>query len=527
MKPIKKLKLNQCWGQILILLSAIVLTSCSSGGINDRNELRNFYLTGSYDAGLQYIEKSKYYQDKNERLLKLMEEGMLFHAKGDFEKSSLLLNDARTLSAELFTTSVSKKLEKTLFNDNFDIFYGEIYERSMINFYLSLNAILQYQKSGNRADLFKARAEVLGWDSFLNSIKEDRLGKSIYKNDLLLKIYGAKIHEMVGTREDKQIALQLYKDALDVILKNYNTYPSFNLHFQDFKKDFEKLSSLNLNEMKKKYVAETDHQKAIQDFLAQNISRLTKNSKKVGKEDKTQVTLILEKGMISQKIAEKSFYGLEFLSKDPILSLYAAQILGLLPSPNSFNPGGAFLGIAVANTTLKSVGVGFELPKIVNNQPIQKYKLTVLDKDNKVVLSKDIPLINPMGEIAEEAVFESSAWTYGRVGFRLAAKHATAIAASFATYKALGGGRNGENNFLAKNAALIQYIGAAKLIEESEKADTRFWSTLPNEIRLVDIELNPGIYHLEMSSELNEKLSLGDITVIAQENPQLVNVRKN
>mgnify|MGYP000293528267 CR=1 FL=1 len=110
--------------------------------------------------------------------------------------------------------------------------------------------------------------------------------------------------------------------------------------------------------------------------------------------------------------------------------------------------------------------------------------------------------------------------------FRSVTKHATAIAASFATYKALGGGKSGNDNFLAKNAALIQYVGAAKLIEESEKADTRYWSTLPNEIRLIDLELIPGHYHLEMHTGPDQKMSLGDIDVIAQEAPQLYKIRK-
>ena len=506
------------------------LQACSSGGRNERRELRSFYFSGAYDQGLEFIQKSKYYQSKDEKLLALMEAGMLLHAKGDYDASSLALDQARSLSAELYTVSVSKKAEKALLNDNFDVFYGEIYERSMLHFYLSLNAILKFQKSASRDDLFKARAEVLGWDSFLNSIKEDRLGKSVYKNDLLLKVYGAKIHEMIGTREDKQIALQLYKDASEVIFKNYNTYPTFNGHYLEFKKDFDKLASLNVAEVKKNYILESDIQKTIQEYLLQNIKRLSntaKDSKTKSKMIKTPITLIIEKGMIAEKIEDKSYYSLDFLSKEPIVALFVADVLGLMPNPNTYNPGGAFLGIAVASTALKTIGVGFELPKVINNSPAKPLKLIVLDKNNVEVLSIPIPLINPLGDIAEEAVYEGSTWAYSRVGFRLAAKHATAIAASFATYKAFGGGRKGDNNFLAKNAALIQYLGASKLIEASEKADTRFWSTLPNEIRLVDLELEPGDYHLEMSSDPQDKMSLGEIKVIAQKAPLFFNLRKN
>jgi hypothetical protein len=518
---------QKCFLFILLLLATFFLQSCSSGGRTERKELKKFFMTGAFDEGLKFIENSQFYQDKNEKLLTLMEKGMLLHAKGDWEQSSLVLDEARTLSAQLYTVSFSKKAEKAVLNDNFDIYYGELYERSLIHFYLSLNAILTYQKSKKREDLFKARAEVLAWDSFLNSTKEDRLGKSVYKNDLLLKLYGAKIHEVIGTREDQQIAILLYKDARDVLFKNYNTYPTFNLSYKEFKANFDKLKDMPIAEVKKKYVSESEHQKILQDYIDQNITRLTHPAKKKGADSLTPVTLVLEKGLIAEKVAEKSFYGLDFLAKEPIVALFVADVLGLLPSPNTYNPGGAFLGIGTAAVALNSVGVGFELPKIQNTIPPQKQTLRVLSAEGKELLTKEVSLIDPLGDIAEEAVFEASAWTYSRVGTRLVTKHAAAIAASFATYKALGGGRNGDNNFLAKNAALLQYVGAAKLIEQSEKADTRNWSTLPNEIRLIDLNLAPGTYRLELTTSPTEKYDLGNITVASSTVPLFFNVRKN
>ncbi|MDO9181442.1 MAG: hypothetical protein Q7U04_03495, partial [Bacteriovorax sp.] len=124
--------------QLQILVTLFFISACSSGGRDERRELKNFYMAGAYDQGLEFITKSKFYQNKDELLLTLMENGMLLHAKGDFEKSSLILDQARSLSSQLYTVSVSKKAEKTFLNDNFDIFYGEIYERSMLHFYLSL-----------------------------------------------------------------------------------------------------------------------------------------------------------------------------------------------------------------------------------------------------------------------------------------------------------------------------------------------------------------------------------------------------
>ncbi len=506
-----------------VLLICLLISSCSSAGRKDRDELRTLYLTGAYDNGLQLLSKSEFYLSEKEKLLTLMEKGMLLHSKGDWKQSTVALDEARNLSNKLYTISISKKAEKNFVNDTVDVFYGEVYERSMLYFYLSLNAILTYQQSKNRDDLFRARAEILAWDAFLASIKEERLGKSVFKNDLLLKLYGAKIHQMMGTREDEQIATILLSDAKNIIYKNYNSYPTFNGLYKEFKKDYEKLATLPASEVQKNYIAPTDFQKSLMSYIDQSLEAIKSPKKKDSK--KTRVTLVLQKGVIAQKIAEKNFYGLDFLAKEPLVSLFVADVLGLLPTANTYNPGGAYLGLVVASTALNTVGVGFELPKIQNFSQPKKIYLSVIDKDKKEIASKELPLVDPMGDIAEEAVFEQSAWTYTRVGTRLAIKHASAILASFATYKALGGKQ--QNDFFARNAALLQYIGASKVIEESEKADTRYWSTLPNELRMIDLDLAPGNYSLVLKLESSEKMELGTIQITSQEMPYIVSIRKN
>jgi hypothetical protein len=97
--------------------------------------------------------------------------------------------------------------------------------------------------------------------------------------------------------------------------------------------------------------------------------------------------------------------------------------------------------------------------------------------------------------------------------------------ASFATYKALGGGKSNEN-FLAKNAAVIQYAAATRLIEESEKADTRYWSTLPNEFRMVDIEIEPGNYGANLNCENNELFFLGNLNITKNNKDKIIKFRK-
>jgi hypothetical protein len=490
----------------ILTLSLFLLVGCATGGRDERFELRNYFKTKALDLGLKFLDESKFYKDEKERLLFLMEKSVFLHQKGEFLESNKILQAAKELSQNLYTISLSNKIEEVIVNDNSDKYYGDIYEISMLYFYSSLNCLQLYNQTGSRDDLFKARAEILAWDSFLNSIKDDRVGKTVYKKDLVLKLYGAKIHELIGTREDEQIAKNLYQEALEVVLKNYNTYPAFNRKYLSFKKDYSKLPSLKLDILNKEYIEPTEHQANLKSFIEKNLERLKQ------KKHPNRVTIIFENELIAEKIADKTAFGLQGMSNEPFFRFFIADVLGMTPGVGTYNPSGIYAGVMTADAAMKLFTFSFEVPKIKNTSNYSPLLINVYNLEKKLITSEKLNLLNPMGDIAEEAVLESSAATYTRVGARLATKHLAAITASFATYRALGGGK-GKDNLWPRNAAILQYAAATRLIEESERADTRYWSTLPNEIRMTDLSLTPGEYEIELVRSETDKIILGKIFV--------------
>lgn len=247
--------------------------------------------------------------------------------------------------------------------------------------------------------------------------------------------------------------------------------------------------------------------------------------------------------MIPKKVAEKKYFGLGKALNDPktgaaarfgaaVLTVFAADKLGLLPPPGSYNPGGAYLGLKMGEAVVTGAAISFELPKI-ESKPVDDFTyLEIYDSSNKLFERRPVTLINPLGDIAEEAVAENAAGLYTRVGTRLAIKHAAAIAASFATYSAMKGKSNG-NDFFAKNAAVLQYLAVAKGIEASEKADTRFWSTLPSTLRLTSLYLPKGEYNFSLRITKGPKaptgsgrlIPLGPVKVEHEDRVNLVNFR--
>ena len=140
-------------------------------------------------------------------------------------------------------------------------------------------------------------------------------------------------------------------------------------------------------------------------------------------------------------------------------------------------------------------------------------------------------LISPMGEIAKQALEEGAGARNRRIGMRLSTKYVSAIIASYATYAGL---RQKLGAGLAKAIAVAQFAMASKMIQESEKADIRYWSTLPNDVRLASFHLPPGQYRLKAnvrdladeSDGLKKSFLLGKIEVDDSGKMKLLSYRR-
>ena len=517
-----------------LVFLALFLVSCATGGRTERAEFRTFIERSDYQGALNYLETNEFYQEPKVLLLKLLEKGSVLFRNQKYAESILAFDAAKAMVKELYTTSLSKKAETILSNDNADIYYGEAYEHSLVYFYLSLNHVLVAQSfpegsSEKVQSLSRARAELLAWDSMLKSIQSDRLGRSVFKNDLLAKVFGGMVHELIGTRDDKQVAINLYKNAKEVLLKNGNAYKTFNKKSSNFKKDFEKLPTLKKDDLEKNYIEQTAYQENLQKFLDEKIKSL----EKIKKEDKGQLVILVQEGPIPLKVAEKQYYGLTSALQNPdssdtskaiakvghmALTMFALNKLNLLPPPSNWSPAGAYLGVNVASFAADSANISFELPVIKSSEVDSTLYLQLNEKEEFL-----LPLVSPLGDIAEEAVAENSAGRYIKIGARLASKHLVAILSAYGTYKLMA--KDKGSDFLATNLAVLEYAALARGIAASEKADTRQWSTLPQNIFVYSLSLKDGEYHphLKIKTKSGEQnLDLGKV-IIDKKNTVILN----
>jgi hypothetical protein len=546
------------------------VASCASGSKEVKHKIRSQVLNAQYDQALSTLEDSEYFKENPQsKLLFLMEKGLIQHGMSHYNRSIKTLEEAKELARKQYTVRISKKLTTYIGNDSSDIYYGEKYELSMLHFYQALNhyslsfldkrdktvmkdgkevlLFVDNNDKDKREQLFRARAELLAWDSFLKELKIERSGTAVFKNDLAAKVLGGFIHESIGTRRDRDIAYQLYKDALKLLIKNYGAYKSFNKKHLDYVKDYERLPRLGLKKVSKEYIKETSNQKDLKYFLETKVLTLAKklrgrswkreirpfniDLKKVKAKKKSNVTLVIQEGIVPNKFGEKQYYGLgKELNKSAagaIIAIFAADVLGLYPAPDSYNPAGVHLGYNVAKLAISEASISFELPKIEENKLDYTVYLEIW-KDGEKLKEKVLPVVNPMGDIAEQAIDEQAAWLYPKIGARLATKHAVAILASYGTYQGLKGD-DGDNEFLAKNAAVLQYLAASKGIEYSERADVRQWSTIPKSLRMLDLYLAPGTYDFKLraSGEIPKVHQLGQVIVKSKKKSLFIQKRVN
>ena len=487
---------------------------------------------------LEHIHTNPEYKEKKSRLLYFLNLGRVHHIHRQYHASNLALNQAKSLMQELYTQSLSKKAQTLILNDQYDIYYGERYDHSLVHFYLSLNSFLLWQegkirpwydwKDGNvervdgrvlsqqerRAALMSARASLLDWDSFLKEWKVEN-----GRDDLLAKTYGGLVHENVGTRNDLQIALQLYKDALKVFDKQYKNYKSFREDTQ--------AKEITESFLKAKIIALTKRIRPHR--LKRELKVLKLDHKKLKKiQPVKNVTFLLQSSQIPAKMAETHYYSLAKAINRPgvagaiaqigavALTLFASKQLGLLPPPKEYNPPAVHNHLVAAHISITETAISFELPEISPSQP-SSYTLAILSPEREL-FRKNIPLIQPLGDVATEALAKTAPARYTRVGLRLAGKYAALIASTYALFKK-------HDNPLARQAALLSFMAGSHLIRKSERADLRHWNTLPQDIRLLNFHLPAGDYTWKLYKNSQEHpLSQGRLSV--KDGHKLVNIQE-
>lgn len=517
--------------KLLLYVVVLFIFGCATTSVKDVDAYKRLLQERKYTEALQYAKKETFFSGEHSKLLKLLEYGTVHHLMGEYYQSLKYFDEAQELSDRLYTVSISKKAKSFVTNDASDNYYGERYERSLIRFYQALNHYLIFQNgtyesfekkiddtktekvpekiltdTERRTHLFAARASILNWASTLETYRQETSGETVYKDDLLAKIFGAFIHEQIGSGPDRQIALQLYRDAQKILFRNYNTYAVFNGKHKKFRSDFKKFPSMNTKDVEEKYVSQTTFAKELSTFLDAKIKDLEGRKK-------NNVNIVIQQGLVASKRPRKIDFPLEIATRTSSIVRGQMSMVDFTVHV-----------LSVAKGTRPSIT--FELPEIEKKGTVFSMSLLV-KQGEKLVKEVPVVIVDPVSEIAYEALDEQIGLTYSKIGARVAAKHAAAIASSYLVYKTAL--KNGSPSFAAQMMGTLAYAAKNKVIAASEQADLRHWNSLPHNFRFASFSLPTGEYQLELKQVDGAGApmvrTLSPIKVESDQKTMLMNIR--
>ena len=485
--------------KIFIYLLFLLLTACS-GAMKNREMTADILVNlhkQNIDKALSIATDEDYYSEKNSQLLKNLEIATLHYRNGNYYQSLKYFEKAKKISDDLYTVSISKKLAGT-WDANLDNYYGEKYERSAIRFYLSLinynlykqgyyeeytdeNGVFVPKKeltnNEKKFHLTYARSAIIEWDSFLKTMQNETAGISIFKNDMLAKLWGAFIHSEYNTSVDNQISLQLYKDADELLLRNYNMYPIFNNKSDKFNDDFKKLPTKSLQQLYKTYIEKTDYSKDIKEYIA-------RNKKNLQKYKKDKLFIVLKDSVIAPKVAAPLYIPLPIASFSANIYDFAVSVL--------YASDGRVPNILI------------EVPLILENPNINKYVARVFNNNGEEVASTNLTLVQPMSNIAKKTLSDELAAIQTAIIARVTSKYVAAIISAYAAYD--------PESPLTAVAAKAIFIAGATVANETSRADIRYWSTLFSNAQFGGMQLANGKYKLKIYNG-NKVIYAKDITI--------------
>ncbi|GBF51056.1 lipoprotein [Leptospira ryugenii] len=169
-----------------------------SGCATDYNEIiqstENSYYAQNYDSAIPSIRALYEDSSTKDRLLFLMEAGMIFHSKGDFQTSNKVFKEAEELSDNI-RTSLTKEGLAFLLSDNESNYTGEDFERVMIKFFIALNFLSMGELEN--AKIYFRRLDF--------ELKEMKFTSAEYRQNNAARLLDAYVSEKLGKFNDARV----------------------------------------------------------------------------------------------------------------------------------------------------------------------------------------------------------------------------------------------------------------------------------------------------------------------------------
>jgi len=531
-----------------IFILVFLFSGCAVKSRQEQKDFRKMFTQREFEKAKEILDASSIKKDEKNHLLFYMESASLKYAQGRFHEAAQIFVQANELVDVLYTKSVKELLASSIFERSL------LYQYQALSFYHLARRGYFYQvkkKDGKdievktllskdqvRSHYNRVRSTLIAWDSFFQEMARMGNVKTFLKHDLLAKQMAATLHEVLATKRDKEIALQLFKSAYQILLELGPTQKVFNKNYEKYNADLKRAYNKGKKGKSLKSKKLTKVFGETKNYLTYKILTLTKKirrssyaktlrrykpsltvKRKLKSNGAENISIIIEKGLISELKGKDFTYNLRS-AVDSIESPTTRNLVNGIGVPilTYFALGPLGLGFAShhGNTTVysrhsagemltKEVGLEFELPSAKASDEKNNYQIEVFQKEKKVLTEKLVYMssLSDISFINSQEMIENS---FKKRGTRVGLKYITAILAAYATYKKM---QDVGGELFAKPAALTQFLISQKAIKETEKADARHWTSLPGSLLTLGLKLIPGkytLYFVERSPKTKQEL---------------------
>ncbi|MBI5890096.1 MAG: hypothetical protein HZB47_05395 [Nitrosomonadales bacterium] len=428
--------------RLAALACVLVLSGCATYS-SSFAKIEQQLAGQQYDDALKTIEEKS--KSKTERVLYLLDKGMVLRMKRDFAASNESLEAAKQEMERLYAASVSENALSFVVNDATVSYAGDDYEQVLVHLYMALN----YLELGERDE---ARVEALQVDIKLREIGE-KIPESKFTEDALARYLTGMIYEELGEWSDAMIAYR----------KAYEAYKKYQDNF-----------SVAMPDMLKHDLVRLAQREGLTDELAgyrKEFGMVPEKKKAVGTGPEGELVFVLNNGLAPIK-------------REHVVGTFAPPpSVAVDTSRRPRRPAPPMRVIAnTRETTAPPVLIHIALP-YYESRPchVSSARISVSGKQADTQLMEDI-----------DAIARSS--LSARMPAITARAVARAIAKGAIQESVDKAGQQGDDAGAKLIGSLLVRVAAVA----TERADTRSWLTLPANVQLARLTLPPGTYDVQM-----------------------------
>lgn len=200
----------------LVLFIPAIFSGCAANPSSIQPQINSLSAAGKFKYASKILDGAPAAYGPQNRLLYLLDYGLISHYAGEYGKSIRLFEEAKKAYNDLYTVSVTNQASTWLINDYLAPYRGEDFERVMVNIFQALNFAL----SGN---IEEALVEARNADNTLKLINQQYKTdeKNIFREDAFARLLLGIIYEKEGSSGGINDAHISYKKALAVYENDY------------------------------------------------------------------------------------------------------------------------------------------------------------------------------------------------------------------------------------------------------------------------------------------------------------------